>query len=226
MVQVSVTNLWVANKLILTMKKYIYTLVLALGMSVTSAYAQEEVTVSVSSEPEVEQVTEKYEKTWNAAGDSITIKELSTGDVVVMDATTYQDNLDKQYPIHKIFKNQLISDSDNSGMGVTLMSMCIVLLALILLSLLFLFFGKMFAKNQSKKKSEAKGEVHNEEDDDHDSGEVIAAIAMALDEHFNSKHDLEDTVLTIRRMKRAYSPWNSKIYNMREVPTLRHNRKF
>lgn len=207
------------------MKKYIYTLVLALGMSMTSAYAQEEVTVSVSSDPEVEQVTEKYVKTMNAAGDSVTIKELSTGDVVVMDIDTYQDNVNKNYPIHKIFKNQLISDSDNSGMGVTLMSMCIVLLALILLSVLFLIFGKMFARNQSKKKSEAKGEEHDADDDDHDSGEVIAAIAMALDEHFNSKHDLEDTVLTIRRMKRAYSPWNSKIYNMREVPAPRHNHR-
>ena len=109
-------------------------------------------------------------------------------------------------------------------MGVTLMSMCIVLLALILLSLLFLFFGKLFAKNQSRKKSEAQGRQEVSEEDDHDSGEVIAAIAMALDEHFNSKHDLEDTVLTIRRMKRAYSPWNSKIYNMREVPALRRKR--
>ncbi|MCM1320307.1 MAG: OadG family protein [Muribaculaceae bacterium] len=208
------------------MKKYIFSLVLAVGISLSPAFAQEEVAVSSTSEqPVVEQVTEAYESTWNAAQDSITIKEVSTGDFVVIDKKTYDDNVEKGYPIHKIFKNQLISDSDNSGMGVTLMSMCIVLFALILLSLLFLFFGKMFAKNQSKKKSEAKGESHVDTDDDeHDSGEVIAAIAMALDEHFNSKHDLEDTVLTIRRMKRAYSPWNSKIYNMRETPNVRRNR--
>lgn len=207
------------------MKKYIYTLVLTLCLYLAPAFAQDtEVAAPVESVPTVEQVTESYESTWNEAKDSITIKEVSTGDIVVIDADTYNDNVKKGYPVHKIFKNQLISNSDNSGMGVTLMSMCIVLLALILLSLLFLFFGKLFAKNQSKKKSEAKGEAHTEDDDDHDSGEVIAAIAMALDQHFNSKHDLEDTVLTIRRMKRAYSPWNSKIYNMREVPNVRRKR--
>ncbi len=29
---------------------------------------------------------------------------------------------------------------------------------------------------------------------------------------------MEDTILTIRRMRKAYSPWNSKIYNLRAVP--------
>ncbi len=42
---------------------------------------------------------------------------------------------------------------------------------------------------------------------------------MALAEHlYGSGHDLERTILTLRRMKRAYSPWNSKIYNIRHVP--------
>ncbi|WP_290390901.1 OadG family protein, partial [Paramuribaculum intestinale] len=50
-----------------------------------------------------------------------------------------------------------------------------------------------------------------------DSGEVIAAISMALAEHSGHGHDMEDTILTIRRMRKAYSPWNSKIYNMRHI---------
>ena len=56
-----------------------------------------------------------------------------------------------------------------------------------------------------------------------DSGEAIAAIAAALSEHFGEGHDIEDTILTIRRMKRAYSPWNSKIYNLRVMPELHRN---
>ncbi|MDE5712119.1 MAG: lamin tail domain-containing protein, partial [Muribaculaceae bacterium] len=56
-----------------------------------------------------------------------------------------------------------------------------------------------------------------------DSGEAIAAIAAALAEHFGEGHDIEDTILTIRRMKRAYSPWNSKIYNLRVMPELHRN---
>ena len=53
-------------------------------------------------------------------------------------------------------------------------------------------------------------------------GEVIAAIAAALAEHYSGKHDMEDYILTIRSMKRSYSPWNSKIYNLRVLPQVKH----
>lgn len=121
-------------------------------------------------------------------------------------------------------KVENVKENDKYGLAITIMAMVIVLMALIILCLLFNVFGKIAAATMSKKKANATGVDHSEIDDHHDhldSGEVIAAIAMALDEHFNSKHDLEDTVLTIKRMKRAYSPWNSKIYSMREVPQLR-----
>ena len=50
-----------------------------------------------------------------------------------------------------------------------------------------------------------------------DSGEEIAAIVMALHEHLNA-HDQENTILTINKVKKAYSPWSSKIYGLRELP--------
>ena len=54
----------------------------------------------------------------------------------------------------------------------------------------------------------------------------ITAISMALAEHMGQGHDIEDTILTIRRMRKAYSPWNSKIYNMRVMPqTVKISRK-
>lgn len=77
-----------------------------------------------------------------------------------------------------------------------------------------------------RKKLEAHGITKEEKADDHedvDSGEVIAAIALAISEHLDQRHDIEDTILTIRRMRKAYSPWNSKIYNMRQTPALRRN---
>ena len=40
---------------------------------------------------------------------------------------------------------------------------------------------------------------------------------MALNEHLNA-HDRENTILTINKVRRAYSPWSSKIYNLRELP--------
>lgn len=197
------------------MKKYILSLVAAVALSASPVLAAEQ------SDAAQNNAQTEYTKSFSPEGDVVILTETATKNTVEIDTAQYNEYVNKGYGDHKIYKNQLITDSDNAGMGVTLMSMCIVLIALIILSILFMVFGKVFAKNQSRKKSEAKGEAVNLDDDDHDSGEVIAAIAMALDEHFNSKHDLEDTVLTIRRMKRAYSPWNSKIYNMREVPSVR-----
>ena len=47
-------------------------------------------------------------------------------------------------------------------------------------------------------------------------GPVAAAIAMAIHEHFSELHDEEETVMTIKRVARVYSPWSSKIYGMRQ----------
>lgn len=122
-------------------------------------------------------------------------------------------------------KARNVKENDSWGGAITIISMCIVLAALIVLSILFLGFGKISSALLSKRKRDSHG-VSKEEAESHhndvDSGETIAAIAAALAEHFNGEHDLEDTILTIRRMKKAYSPWNSKIYNMRHVPEMHH----
>ena len=50
-------------------------------------------------------------------------------------------------------------------------------------------------------------------------GAVVAAITTALYEVSEENiHDMEDTVLTIQKVSRCYSPWSSKIYGMREAP--------
>jgi len=148
------------------------------------------------------------------------------GEETIVPIDDYNAEKERGLADAKIANNKRISEADGSGIGVTIMSMCIVLGALIVLSVLFYIFGKVFKRSHSKRKREAHG-VHPDDETHDDSlapGEVIAAIGMALDQHFNSNHDVEDTVLTIRRMKRAYSPWNSKIYNMRKVPVLRKNK--
>lgn len=111
--------------------------------------------------------------------------------------------------------------NDPSGIGITLIAMSIVLSALAVLSILFFFFGKISSALLTKKKQSTIGATSTEKSNSKDleSGEVIAAIGMALAEHLHSAgHDMERTILTLRRMKRAYSPWNSKIYNIRHVP--------
>lgn len=47
------------------------------------------------------------------------------------------------------------------------------------------------------------------------SGEVSAAIGMALFLYMYEQHDQESNVLTIKKVSRTYSPWSSKIYGLR-----------
>ena len=47
-------------------------------------------------------------------------------------------------------------------------------------------------------------------------GPVAAAIAMALHDFMSEVHDEEETVMTIKRVAKVYSPWSSKIYGMRQ----------
>lgn len=119
---------------------------------------------------------------------------------------------------------------DSYGGGITIIAMCIVIGALIVLSLLFYIFGNISSWFLThKKKQTAKvlksGGIQATEDDSPDSGETIAAISAALAQHFATDHDMQDTILTIRRMRKAYSPWNSKIYNMRHQPEVVHVKK-
>ena len=117
---------------------------------------------------------------------------------------------------------------DSFGGGITIIAMCIVIGALAILSFLFYIFGNISSwfisrkkKQLSKTKSKESQSVHH--DNGPDTGEVIAAISAALAQHFATDHDMEDTILTIRRMRKSYSPWNSKIYNMRHLPEVAHN---
>ena len=50
------------------------------------------------------------------------------------------------------------------------------------------------------------------------SDEVIAAIGLALSMHLQDVHDYEQTVLTMMKVMRPYSPWSSKIYGLRQIP--------
>ncbi len=121
-------------------------------------------------------------------------------------------------------KIEEFAERDANGFGMTVMAMCIVFSALLLLCLCFYGIGKIGASVSRLNKMRAHGvEKHDVEKGEivHDSGEEIAAIVMALHDHLNA-HDTENAVLTINKVKRAYSPWSSKIYGLREVPGVNH----
>ena len=111
---------------------------------------------------------------------------------------------------------------DPVGIGMAISAMSVVFLGLILLYICFKLIGKAAIKLRKRNamiahnitdKQEAK-----EKKLDEAPGEVIAAISMALHEAQGADHDVEETILTISRVKRSYSPWSSKIYTLRETP--------
>lgn len=115
-------------------------------------------------------------------------------------------------------KIEEFADKDEYGFAMTLMAMCVVFSALLCLCLCFYGIGSIGKYMSRLNKARSKGvKVTEIAHDEHDSGEEIAAVVMALHEHLNA-HDTESTILTIKKMKRAYSPWSSKIYSLRELP--------
>lgn len=115
-------------------------------------------------------------------------------------------------------KIDMFAQRDENGFAMTLMAMGVVFSALLILCLCFYGIGEISKYVSRSNKARATGVAITEfTRDDHDSGEEIAAIVMALHEHLNA-HDTESNLLTIKKMKRAYSPWSSKIYGLRELP--------
>lgn len=111
---------------------------------------------------------------------------------------------------------------DSVGIGMSITAMLVVFIGLILLYISFKLIGKASIAMSRRNAMKAKGITDKSEAKEKGlgqaPGEVYAAIAMAMHEMQSDVHDVEETVLTITRVKRSYSPWSSKIYTLREVP--------
>lgn len=117
-------------------------------------------------------------------------------------------------------KIEMFAELDENGFAMAIMAMGIVFSALLLLCICFYIISKIGERVSSRNKATSHGVAAAElqsEKRSHDSGEEIAAIVMALHEHLDA-HDRENTVLTINKVRRAYSPWSSKIYSLRHLP--------
>ena len=119
-------------------------------------------------------------------------------------------------------KMEKFQSHDSAGVGMSITAMSVVFFGLILLYICFRGIGKLAIMLRRRNAMEAKDIKCEEEAKEKKlgeaPGEVIAAISMAMHEMQNDVHDVEDTVLTITRVKRTYSPWSSKIYTLRELP--------
>lgn len=107
---------------------------------------------------------------------------------------------------------------DPYGIGMTFIAMFVVFMALAILFIIYKYMGKFFIRRAIPKKETLQVKIGKEVKEGEMSGEVNAAIAMALYMYQNELHDYENTVLTINKVSRNYSPWSSKIYTLRKSP--------
>ena len=115
--------------------------------------------------------------------------------------------------LDKNVKMEKFEQHDSIGIGMAITAMAVVFIGLILLYIFFKFIGKASVRLRTDRAMKAKGITDREEAKEkmlgHAPGEVYAAIAMAMHEMQSDVHDVEETVLTITRVKRSYSPWSS-----------------
>lgn len=119
-------------------------------------------------------------------------------------------------------KGLILQELDPYGIVMTFTAMGVVFLALLTLFLSFKQVGKyaiFLSKRNAEKAAKSVG-GDTKVDVSTTSGEVFAAIAVALEAYQRDEeaHDIENTILTIDQVKRNYSPWSSKIYTLRNTP--------
>jgi Na+-transporting methylmalonyl-CoA/oxaloacetate decarboxylase gamma subunit len=110
-----------------------------------------------------------------------------------------------------------LSNVGTNDVIITVLGYGIVFLALLILYLFFFNLTKIIIAAR-KKRLKASGKHAENEDDLSISGEIAAAISMALLQHFQESHDIENTIITIKKVQSTYSPWNSKLHGLRQYP--------
>ena len=114
-------------------------------------------------------------------------------------------------------QSERIRESDPIGIGLTVVAVSVVFLALLCISLILKGYGKLIIKTQDRKaKKAAPADAADAPKPSQTSGEIYAAIAAAIYMYDEELHDDENTVITIEKVERAWTPWNAKFYNMNQ----------
>lgn len=112
-----------------------------------------------------------------------------------------------------------IKHSDPVGIGLTAVAVSVVFLALVCIALIISGSGKLIVNAEERKKNKGAAQKKaitpvSEGSSASSEQEVIAAIAAAIHLYNDELHDEEDTVITIQKVEREWTPWNAKYYNM------------
>lgn len=129
--------------------------------------------------------------------------------------------------------NQIMKEKDPHGWVLTLISVCTVFIALIILAFIFGWIGEASKKSMGVKTNKEKRKERKSIKSGTMSPEVAAAISMALSQEYGGEtyaaiamalddfigggvHDIESLVLTIKPT--SGSQWNEKTQNFRQSP--------
>jgi len=132
------------------------------------------------------------------------------------DHTTPRSNNDHT---RKASSGEKFVKHDPYGAGMVVIAMLVVFLVLAILFAVYRIVGSFFQAKPKAKPQGAEATAKTAETQPL-SGEINAAIAMALYLYQSEQHDYENTVLTIKKVSKAYSPWSSKIYTLRKNPRI------
>ena len=116
-------------------------------------------------------------------------------------------------------QSEKIKHSDPVGIGLTATAVAVVFLALVCIALLISGSGKLIMNAEEKRKNQGNGKKDKaikpvSEGSSTQNMEVYAAIAAAIHLYNDELHDEENTVITIQKVEREWTPWNAKYYNM------------
>ncbi len=104
------------------------------------------------------------------------------------------------------------------GFTVAVVGFSIVLFSLTMLVIVFTRLPRLINMNL-KKWRKKDNRITEEESSDEDyiiEGNVTAALSLAIHLYFSELHDNESNIVTIKKVRKAYSPWSSKIYSVNQ----------
>lgn len=117
-------------------------------------------------------------------------------------------------------QSEKIKSADPVGIGLTATAVAVVFIALVCIALIIAGSGKLIvgAEKRSKEKGVPTKSLSVKPVSSGSSAEeeIYAAMAAAIHLYNDELHDEEDTVITIQKVEREWTPWNAKYYNMNQ----------
>jgi len=107
---------------------------------------------------------------------------------------------------------------DPFGIGMAFIAMTIVFTVLAIVYLFFSNISKLYFALQNKPAKKQENDKVVVTETKGIEAEVSAAIAMALHLYQSRQHDMESLKITIQKVSKLYSPWNSKLYMINRPP--------